>query len=112
MAGGPNCCWKGLWKEARGQGQEGWAKGGGVRGWGKGGKGGGIYIKMKFSNKTGIVRLILVIGMHITRQNLPKSHFLGGFPNFCREFPCNDIIISEKCHVLAPKQDCERFHPR
>ena len=34
-----------------GWGHEGWGKGGGIRGWGKGGKGGGIYIKMKFSTK-------------------------------------------------------------
>ena len=39
------------------------------------------------------------------RQNRPKSRFSGGFP---KEFPCYDIIISEKCHILAPKQDCER----
>ena len=34
-----------------GWGQEGWGKGGRIRGWGKGGKGGGIYIKIKFSTK-------------------------------------------------------------
>ena len=42
------------------------------------------------------------------RQNWLKSHFSGGFPNFWREFPGNDIIISEKHHVLAPKRDCKR----
>ena len=85
--------------------------GGGVRGVGQGvERGGGIYIKMKFSNKTGIVTLILVIRMHITRQNRPKSRFSGGFPNFWREFPRNDIIILEKHHILTPKWDCERTH--
>ena len=39
-----------------GKGQEEWGKGGGPRGWGKWGQGAGIYILMKFLNKTGIVR--------------------------------------------------------
>ena len=76
-----------LWKEARGWGQEGWGKGGVVRGWGKGEQGGwNLYLNEIF-NKTGIVTLILVIGMHIMRRNRPKLHFPGGFPNFWRESP-------------------------
>ena len=42
--------------------------------------------------------MILVIGMHITRQNRPKS---WGIPNFLGECPCNDNIISQKHHVLV-----------
>ena len=34
-----------------GWGHEGMGKGGGIRGLGQGGKGGGIYIKIKFSTK-------------------------------------------------------------
>ena len=49
MAGGANCCWKGLQKKAMGWGQEGWGKGGGIRGVGQGGE--RIYIKIKFSTK-------------------------------------------------------------
>ena len=52
--GGPNCWGKGLWKEARGWGQEGWGKGGRVRGWGKGARGWVLYLNEVF-NKTGIV---------------------------------------------------------
>ena len=36
---------------ARRMGEGGWDKGGGIRGVGQGGKGGGIYIKIKFSTK-------------------------------------------------------------
>ena len=65
-------------------------------------------------NKTGIVTLSLVIGMHITGRNRLKSQFQGGFPIFGRESPRYDIIISQKCHVLAPKKSenemCKRFH--
>ena len=38
LAGGANCSWKGLQKEAMGWGQEGWGKGGRIRGVGQGGK--------------------------------------------------------------------------
>ena len=38
--------------------------------------------------------------MHITRWNRPSSR---GIPNFGGISPSNDIIISQKCHVLAPK---------
>ena len=66
-------------------------------------KGMGRGFNRKFFNKTGIITLSLVIGMHITRRNRPKIAISRGFPNFGRESPCNDIIISEKRHVLAPK---------
>ena len=39
-----------------------------------------------------------------------KITIFGGFPKFWQGIPDNDIIISEKRHVLAPKQDCERIH--
>ena len=65
-------------------------------------------------NKTGIVTLTLVIGMHITRQNRPKSHFWGVSPVFGRESPWNDITISQKRHNLTQKKSenemCERFY--
>ena len=80
---GGSCCRKG---------QGGGAKKGGGRGWGKGGgegggEGGWGEALIKVLNKTGIVTLILVIGMHITRRNRPKSRFSGGFPVFGRESP-------------------------
>ena len=78
-----------------GVGQEGWGKGGGVRGW-------NLYLN-EVLNKTGIITLSLVIGMHITGQNRPKIAISGGFPRFGRESTYYDIIISQKCHVLIPK---------
>ena len=56
----------------------GWDKGGGEGG----GEGGWGEALIEVLNKTGIVTLILVIGMHITRRNQPKSRFSGGFPSF------------------------------
>ena len=38
--------------------------------------------------------------MHVPIQNRNK---IVGNPCFLGESPCNDIIISEKRHVLAPK---------
>ena len=53
-----------------GKGQGGGGKKVGARGWGKGDKGGqggwNLYLN-EVLNKTGIVTLILVIGMHIMR---------------------------------------------
>ena len=69
-----------------GKGQGGGGKKGGARGWGDGGgevggeRGWGEAL-IKVLNKTGIVTLSLVIGMHITRRNWPKNTF-GGFPQF------------------------------
>ena len=57
----------------------GWDKGGGEGGWGE--------ALIEVLNKTGIVTLILVIGMHITRRNRPKSRFSGGFPSFWKGIP-------------------------
>ena len=37
-----------------------------------------------------------------------KSAEIVGNPQFGGVSPSNDIIISEKRHVLAPKRDCER----
>ena len=68
------------------------------------GKGGWGEALIKILNKTGIITLSLVIGMHITGRNRPKSRFQGGFPIFGRESPYYDIIISQKRHVLAPKK--------
>ena len=76
-------------------GQEGVGKGGGVRGW-------NLFLN-EVLNKTGIVTLSLVIGMHITGRNRPKIAISGGFPVFGRESPYYDIIILQKRHVLAPK---------
>ena len=86
-------------KGARGWGQEGWGKGGGEGG----GEGGWGEALIEVLNKTGIVTLILVIGMHITRRNQPKSRFSGVSPVFGRESPWNDITISQKRHNLARK---------
>ena len=92
------------------KGARGWAKGGGEGG----GEGGWGEALIEVLNKTGIVTLILVIGMHITRRNRPKSRFSGGSPVFGRESPWNDITISQKRHNLAQKKSenemCERFH--
>ena len=52
-------------------------------------------------NKTGIVTLILVIGMHIMRRNWPK---LWGIPNFGGNSCCNDITFSKIHHNLAQKK--------
>ena len=85
----------------------GWGKGGGEGG----GEGGWGEALIEFLNKTGIVTLILVIGMHITRRNQPKSRFSGVSPVFGRESPWNDITISQKRHNLAqksPKTRCAR----
>ena len=89
---------------ARGWG-DGGGEGGGERGWGE--------ALIKVLNKTGIVTLSLVIGMHITRRNWLKNAIRGISPIFGREFPCNDIIVSQKHHNLARKvrkRECERFH--
>ena len=77
----------------------GWGKGGGVMG---GVRGWNLYINEVF-NKTGIVSLSLVIVMHVTRRNRPKIAISRGFPNFGGNPHCNDIIISQKRHVLASK---------
>ena len=90
-------------KGARGWEQEGWG-----RGWGKGGQGGWNLYLNEVLNKTGIVTLTLVIGMHITRRN---RVFGGVSPVFGRESPKNDITISQKRHNLAqksPKTRCAR----
>ena len=76
-------------------------EGGGVRG-ARGARGWNLYLNEVF-NKTGIVTLSLFIGMHITGRNRPKSRFSGGFPKFWQGIPNNDIIFSQKRHVLAPK---------
>ena len=55
---GPRRVWEGGWGKGGGEG-------GGEGGWGE--------ALIEVLNKTGIVTLILVIGMHITRRNRPKS---------------------------------------
>ena len=50
-------------------------------------------------NKTGIVTFSLVIVMHFTRRNQLKSWEIPDFWGI----PCNDIIIAQKHHILAPK---------
>ena len=88
------------------RGKEVWARrvgeGVGQWGWGKGPRGWNLYLN-KVLNKTGIVTLSLVIGMHITRLNRPKIVILGGFLNFGRESPCNDITFSKISHNLTEK---------
>ena len=77
---------------------------------GGGGEGGWGEAFIKVLNKTGIVTFSLVIVMHFTRLNRPKSQ---GIPIFRGVSPSNDIIISQKRHILAPKKSenemCERF---
>ena len=51
------------------------------------GKGGGERALIKVLNKTGIVTLSLVIGMHITGQNRPKITISRGFPHFWQGIP-------------------------
>ena len=66
---------KGKGVQARRVGEGGWGNGG-PRGW-------NLYLN-EFFNKTGIITFSLVIGMHFTRQNWPKSweipDFLGNLP--------------------------------
>ena len=74
---GANCWGKGLWKDAREWGQEGWEKGGGVRGCGKGSKGvESIYLN-EVLNKTGIVSFDSGVGTHIPIRNRNE---IGGNP--------------------------------
>ena len=107
MAGGSKLLGEGVAERGKGVG----ARRVGQEGWGKGGQGGWNLYLNEVLNKTGIVTLSLVIGMHIMRRNQPKS---WGIPDFWGESPCNDIIISQKCHVLAQEKSenemCERFH--
>ena len=65
------------------------------------GEGGWNLYSNKVFNKTGIVILILVIGMHITRRNRPKSQ---GIPDFGGNPRCNDITFSKIRHNLAQKK--------
>ena len=60
----------------------------------------GRGFNQKFFNKTGIVILSLVIGMHIMIRNRPKIAISRGFP---RESPCNDITFLKIRHNLAKK---------
>ena len=67
------------------------------------GQGGGIYILMKFSTKQVSLdtisvseRMFQYVFWAKLEQNCGESPLLG-------ESPCNDIIILEKHHVLAPK---------
>ena len=86
------------------RGQWGGAKNGGGKGVGRVvGKGGLGEALIEVLNKTGIITLSLVIGMHITRQNWPTIAIFGGIPQFWREFPCNDIIVSPIRHNLTRK---------
>ena len=79
---------EGVAERGKGVGPRRVGEGGGVRGWGKVvGKGGGGEALIEVLNKIGIVTLILVIGMHITRRNRPKSRFSGGFPSFWQGIP-------------------------
>ena len=97
------------------KGQGGGVKKGVGRGVGKGGgegggEGGWGEVLIEVLNKTGIVTMILVIGMHETKS--AEIAFFRGFPQFFgRESPWNDITISQKRHNLArksPKTRCAR----
>ena len=67
MAGGAKLLGEGVAERGKGVGARRVGEGGVVRGWGKGEqRGWNLYLNENF-NKTGIVTLILVIGMHITR---------------------------------------------
>ena len=88
MAGGAKLLGEGVAERGKGVGprrvgEGGWGKGGGEGG----GEGGWGEALIKVLNKTGIVTLILVIGMHITGRNRPKSRFSGGFPSFWQGIP-------------------------
>ena len=60
-------------------------------------------------NKTGIVTFSLVIIMHFTRRNRPKSR---GIPNFWGNPHCNDITFSRIHHNLAQKNENARDFSR
>ena len=80
---------------ARRVGGRGWDKRGGARGE----RGWNLYSNKVF-NKTGIVTLILVIGMHITRRNRPKS---WGIPDF-GGIPIVMTSRSRKYVIISPKK--------
>ena len=88
----------GEWGAERGKGGgkksggRGWGKGGGVRGW-------NLYLNEVFY-KTGIVTSDKGVVTHVTTQNRNE---IAGNPQFLGESSCNDIIISQKHHVLVHK---------
>ena len=81
-------------------------------GWGNerggegGGEGGGERLLIKVFNKTGIVTLSLVIGMHIMRRNQPKIAIWQGIPVMTSRSQ-KYVIISWK---KSGNEICERFH--
>ena len=110
MAGGANCCWKGLQKEAIRWGQEGWGKGCAIRGVGQGEKGGGIYIKIKFSTKQVSLHWFWLSECTLRDeigQNRRESLILGGIPIVMTSRSQKDVIISPK---KVQKWEGERFH--
>ena len=110
MAGGGKLLGEGVVEKGKGVGarrvgEGGWGngggEGGGERGWGE--------ALIEFLNKTGIVSFSLVIGMHITRRNRPKSRFsrespiLGGNPPVMTSRSRKYVIISPE---KSPKTRC------
>ena len=82
---------------------DGGGEGGGERGWGE--------ALIEVLNKRGIVTLSLVIGMHIMRQNQPKSWEI---PDFWGNPHYNDITFSKIHHNLAQnfrKRDVQEISP-
>ena len=82
------------------KGQGGGAKKGAGRGVGRG-VGRGFN---RIFEQNSIVTLILVIGMHITRRNRPKSRFFGGFPQFLAGNPRGMTSQSRKNVIISPKK--------
>ena len=75
-------------------------EGGGIRGVGQGGKGGGIYIKIKFSTKQ-----VLLLQIRVSQLTLQHEivHKIAGNPRFLGESPYNDITFSKTHHNLTKK---------
>ena len=66
---------------------------------------------MKFSTEQVLLLQIRVSYLMLRHEIIQE---ITGNPRFLGESPCNDIIISQKRHVLVPKKSenemCERFH--
>ena len=94
-------------ERSKGVGARRVGEGGGVRG----GQGGWNLYLNEVLNKTGIVTLTLVIGMHITRRNRPKLRFWGvspvlaGNPHGMTSQSRKNVIISPK---KSPRTRCAR----
>ena len=87
----------------------GWVRGGGEGG----GEGGWGEVLIEVLNKTGIVTMILVIGMHETKS--AEIAFFRGFPQFLAGNPHGMTSQSRKNVIISPekvrKRDVREISP-